>query len=124
MYERKIKEDLDCGITVTMKVIGAKWKPCIIDAINQGYHRPSEIHRALPGTSLRVIEMQLSELAGYGLVDKERTEGFPLCVKYNLTPLGKSLLPVIAALDTWGTAHKDEIKESHEKQLAAAGLAG
>ena len=45
MYERKIPEDLDCGIIVAMKVFGAKWKPCIIDAINRGYNRPRELHR-------------------------------------------------------------------------------
>lgn len=118
MYERKIKEDLDCGITVAMKVFGAKWKPCIIDAINQGYQRPSEIHRAL-GTSLRVIEMQLSELADFGVVEKEVFSGFPLCVKYSLTALGKSTLAIIGALDQWGTEHKDLIKEKHEKMLAS-----
>ncbi len=117
MYERKIKEDLDCGITVAMKVFGAKWKPCIIDAINRGYQRPSEIHRELR-TSARVIEMQLSELADFGVVEKEIFSGFPLCVKYRLTALGKSTLSVIGALDNWGTAHKTLIKEKHEQQLA------
>lgn len=117
MYERKIKEDLDCGITVAMKIFGAKWKPCIIDAINRGFQRPSEIHRAL-GTSARVIEMQLSELADFGVVEKEIFPGFPLCVKYSLTALGESTLSIIGALDNWGTIHKDLIKEMHEKQLA------
>ena len=41
MYEKKIPEDLDCGINITMKVLGGKWKACILDAINKGVKRPS-----------------------------------------------------------------------------------
>jgi DNA-binding HxlR family transcriptional regulator len=89
MYERKIKEDLDCGIIVAMKVFGAKWKPCIIDAISRGYKRPSELHREITSTSPRVIDMQLSELITYGVLSKKIQPGFPLFVEYSLTPDGR-----------------------------------
>lgn len=118
MYERKIKEDLDCGIVAAMRVFGAKWKPCIIDAIGRGIKRPSELHRYLDTTSPRVIDMQLSELVDFGVVVKEVSPGFPLNVAYSLTPLGESILPVISALDHWGTRHKDQVKVLHERQLS------
>jgi DNA-binding HxlR family transcriptional regulator len=116
MYQRKIKEDLDCGINVSMKVFGAKWKPCIIDAIAKGIRRPSEIQRTIAISSLRVIEMQLSELLGFGIVFKEVSSGFPLKVEYYLTDLGKSILPIISQLNKWGNQNKNLVKETVELQ--------
>lgn len=118
MYQRKIKEDLDCGITVTMKVFGAKWQPCIIDAINKGAKRPSELHRELTSTSPRVIDMQLSELLGYGVVTKTTSAGFPLYTEYSLTELGKSILPIIAIMNEWGVRNKSVVKEAGSKYVS------
>ncbi|MVT06724.1 winged helix-turn-helix transcriptional regulator [Chitinophaga tropicalis] len=116
MYERKIKEDLDCGITIAMKVFGAKWKPCIIDAIARGIRRPSELHREIATTSLRVIEMQLSELVTYGVVTKKIYTGFPLCVEYFLTPMGESILPILEQLNAWGLKNKDAVQQVNNYQ--------
>lgn len=117
MYKRKIREDLDCGIVVAMKVFGGKWKPCIIDAINRGSRRPSELHREIAFTSPRVIDMQLSELMEYGVVTKKAGTGFPLYVEYSLTPLGESILPILEQLGAWGMTHMDFVKEVAERQL-------
>ncbi|WP_315815425.1 helix-turn-helix domain-containing protein [Paraflavitalea speifideaquila] len=110
MYEKKIKEDLDCGIYLAMKVFGAKWKPCIIDAINRGAKRPSELQRAINTASPRVIEMQLSELIRFGVITKEVFGGFPLYVEYSLTGLGKSILPILVQMEAWGQTNKEFIK--------------
>lgn len=110
-YERKTPEDLDCGVTVFMKVLGAKWKPCIVDLISKGYKRPSEIHKQLITATPRVIDMQLSELESYGIVSKKVQKGFPLRVDYFLTEMGKSLLPVISSMDQWGSVYSGQIKK-------------
>ncbi|AXY74864.1 transcriptional regulator [Paraflavitalea soli] len=110
MYERKIPEDLDCGIILTMKVLGGKWQPCIIDAIDRGIRRPSEMHRYLTTASARVINMQLKELEQYGIIYKKIYNGIPLKVEYYLTALGESILPVITAIDKWGLANREQIK--------------
>ena len=111
MYKRKIEEDLDCGLYVTMKVFGAKWKPCIIDAIARGAKRPSEIHKQLTSTSPRVLDMQLRELLYFGVVKRKNQSGYPLYVEYSLTPLGESILPVLAQMSRWGEAHKEFVKQ-------------
>lgn len=112
MYARKIKEDLDCGINISMKVFGAKWKPCIIDAIGRGISRPSELHRSLNSAAPRVIDMQLSELERFGVVTKKASIGFPLKVDYSLTALGESILPIVKQLDVWGSQNKNFVKET------------
>jgi DNA-binding HxlR family transcriptional regulator len=109
MYERKIPEDLDCGINISMKVFGAKWKPCIIDAINRGFLRPSELHKEITSATPRVIDMQLRELEEYRVVYKKVYPGVPLKVEYRLTELGQSILPVIAQLEEWGNTNRSKV---------------
>lgn len=111
MYKRKIKEDLDCGLYVTMKIFGAKWKPCIIDAIARGAKRPSEIHKQITSTSARVLDMQLKELLDFGVVEKKNQSGYPLHVEYFLSPFGESMLPVLALMAAWGEANKQFVKQ-------------
>lgn len=120
MYARKIQEDLDCGIIVAMKVFGAKWKPCIIDAISRGAKRPSELHREITATSARVIDMQLSELVTYGVLAKKVSAGFPLYVEYSLTPMGKSILPILAQLNAWGLKNKEVVQQVARRQNGQA----
>lgn len=106
MYTKKIPEDFDCGIIITMKVLGGKWKACIIDCINKGIKRPSELHRSLNTASPRVINMQLHELEECGVISKKIYPGLPLKVEYSLTPVGLSMLPIVEAIDTWGTENR------------------
>jgi DNA-binding HxlR family transcriptional regulator len=119
-YERKTPEDLNCGITVFMKVLGGKWKPCIVDLIHKGYQRPSELHRQLTTATPRVVDMQLNELEVYGVVWKKVQEGFPLRVDYSLTEMGRSMLPIIASMNEWGEANAGQIKEvNYKRQMTA-----
>jgi DNA-binding HxlR family transcriptional regulator len=111
MRERKIAEDLDCGITVAMKVFGSKWKPCIIDAINRGYKRPSELHRYISEATPRVLDIQLSELYEFGVVVKDTAVGFPMKAEYSLTPLGASILPILLQMNEWGLKNADFVKQ-------------
>lgn len=111
MRERKIAEDLDCGITIATKVFGSKWKPCIIDAINRGYKRPSELHRYISDASPRVLDIQLSELFEYGVVEKNTALGFPLRAEYSLTSLGASILPILVMMNEWGLKNMDFVKQ-------------
>ena len=62
MYKKKIPFDIDCGIKITMEVIGGKWKSCIIQELCTGPKRPSELHRLFTEASPRVINQQLKEL--------------------------------------------------------------
>ena len=59
MYKKKIPFDIDCGIKITMEVIGGKWKSCIIQELCTGPKRPSELHRLFTEASPRVINQQL-----------------------------------------------------------------
>ena len=112
MYTRKIEEDLDCGIRVALKVFGGKWKLCIIEAIHKGIVRPTEIHKSITNSTLRVIEIQLAELLFFGVITKCAEEDvYPKKSEYSLTALGKSLLPIVNQIDQWGIDNSGLVKE-------------
>ncbi len=110
-YVKKIPDDLNCGLTIFTKLLGGKWKLCILDAINMGYQRPVEIHKQIPSATPRVLDMQLRELELHGMVTKQVTTGYPLRVDYSLTDAGRSVLPILTVIDKWGTANSQRIKE-------------
>lgn len=66
MYERKIPIDLDCPLRLTMSLIDSKWKSCILDELRYRSMRPSELHKALPEATPRVLDIQLKELVWSG----------------------------------------------------------
>nr|WP_294941895.1 helix-turn-helix domain-containing protein [uncultured Mucilaginibacter sp.] len=111
MYTNKITEDLDCGIRVAFKVFGGKWKLCILDAISKGIVRPTAIQKEIREASRRVIEMQLAELAAYGVVEKVAEDAYPKKSEYALTPLGKTILPLLMQIDAWGTTNAAFVKK-------------
>ncbi|MEL7588153.1 MAG: helix-turn-helix domain-containing protein [Prolixibacteraceae bacterium] len=112
MYQRKIKEDTECGITLAMKTFGGKWKPCIIDAISRGITRPADMQRMISEATPRVIQIQLSELMTAGIVTREIYDGFPLHTEYSLTETGKSILPVLAMMNSWGLNNRDQVLQA------------
>ncbi len=124
MYKRKTEEDLDCGLYVTMKILGGKWKACIIDAIANGAHRPSEIHRLITATTPRVLDMQLRELLDYGVVTRRHRGTYPLYAEYHLTAFGKSLLPLLKQMAAWGDGNKNFIKNRTLELHASQGNEG
>ncbi len=110
MYINKIEEDLDCGIRVAFKIFGGKWKLCILDAINRGITRPTDIQKDIRISSRLVLEMQLAELLSYGVVEKCAEEVYPKKSEYEVTPFGKTIIPLLAQIDAWGTANAAYVK--------------
>lgn len=111
MYERKMPLDLSCGIRLTMGLISAKWKPCLIDMLREGAMRPNEIHKKLSEAAPRVLNLQLKELEQHGIVRKVIYPELPPRSEYSLTEVGEELLPLLDAIDDWGEAHREKFED-------------
>jgi DNA-binding HxlR family transcriptional regulator len=111
MYQKKIPIELNCGLDLAKEVLSGKWKFHLLYFISEGIKRPSELQRKIPGATRRVLNVQLNELEGYGLVTKKVHAELPLKVEYSLTAFGNSIIPVITALGKWGDDHKDELRQ-------------
>ena len=116
MYERKTVPNLNCGLGVIGEVLYGKWKVRLLWFINEGFQRPSELQRKIPGASRRVLNVQLRELESHDLVGKIIYPVVPPKVEYFLTDFGKSLIPVIGAIGQWGDAHKESLRTLIKKK--------
>jgi len=96
-----------CPVTHTLTVIGGKWKPVILFLVSKGASRFGILHRGIVGISRQMLTQQLRELESAGVLSRTVFAEVPPRVEYGLTSHGRSLLPVIRAMKTWGEAHLD-----------------
>jgi DNA-binding HxlR family transcriptional regulator len=61
-----------------------------------------------------MLTVTLRSLEADGLISREIFPEIPPRVEYELTSLGKSLVPHIASLTSWGMEHLDTILENRK----------
>ena len=98
-------EGKDCAVHVTVSVIGGRWKVLILQELFRGTKRNSELRRELGKVTAKVLTQQLRELERDGIVTRQVHPEVPPRVEYSLTPLGKSLWPVLQSMHSWGAKH-------------------
>jgi DNA-binding HxlR family transcriptional regulator len=96
-------------------MIGGRWKIPLIFHLLNGAKRFSELLRALGGVTQKMLTQQLREMERHGLVERQVYAQVPPKVVYSLTPLGRSLKPVVDAMCRWGELH-DSHAMSREAQ--------
>lgn len=96
----------DWPIDATLDVIGGKWKPLIIYALNDETLRFSQLlDRLQPRVTQRMLTKQLRQLEADGLITRKVYTQVPPKVEYSLTELGKSLMPILDKLCEWGSEY-------------------
>jgi DNA-binding HxlR family transcriptional regulator len=103
MYENKIPKDLSCGMAMTMEIMGSKWKPCLLYNIHKGINRPGQLQQHNPKASRQVLNQQLKELEDHDIISRVVYPQLPPKVEYFLTDTGKSLIPILDAMEAWGS---------------------
>jgi DNA-binding HxlR family transcriptional regulator len=94
-----------CPAEFTLSMIGGRWKIPLIFHLLNGAKRFSELSRALAGVTQKMLTQQLREMERQGLVERKIYAQVPPKVEYSLTPLGRSLKPVVDAMCRWGEVH-------------------
>jgi DNA-binding HxlR family transcriptional regulator len=89
------------SLTSVFDLLGKRWTALIIDLLLAGPARFSELARAIPGVSNRVLSARLVELTEAGLVERTVDPGPPTATAYSLTPLGEHLGPALEELRAW-----------------------
>lgn len=111
MYKKKLPVSLDCGLNLFLKIVNGKWKINLIWCIYSGIKRPGELQRKIPKASRRVLDTQLKQLTDHGIINKITYDEVLLKVEYELTPLGKTLIPAISVTARWGEEHREELEK-------------
>src|SRR5262245_39978210 len=96
------KRETRCPAEITLNVIGGRWKIPILWHLAQETKRFSELQRSVAGITQKMLTQQLRELERDGVVNRRVYPEVPPKVEYSLTPLGRSLEPVVGAMCRWG----------------------
>ena len=90
-------------IEATLQLLDGKWKGVILHHLLRAeILRFNEICKRLPAITHRMLSKQLRDMELAGLVARTVYPVVPPRVDYSLTPLGRSLEPVIQAIGRWG----------------------
>ncbi|CAH1657791.1 winged helix-turn-helix transcriptional regulator [Chelatococcus asaccharovorans] len=94
-----------CSVEAAIGLIDGKWKSVVLYHLLSGTLRFNEIRRHLTNVTPRMLTNQLRELEGDGLVERKVYAQVPPKVEYSLSPLGRSMEPILLALKAWGDSN-------------------
>ena len=94
-----------CAVEAAISLIDGKWKCVVLFHLLRGTARFNELRRLVPGVTQRMLTNQLRELEADGLIVRKIYAQVPPKVEYSLSPLGRSMEPVLLALKAWGSAN-------------------
>jgi len=95
-----------------IRVLEGRWKLVILfQLFGANIRRFSELERAIPGISQKMLIQQLRQLEGDGVVTRIVHAEVPPRVEYHLTEWGQTLCPVLDKLLTWAESAPDEVRE-------------
>ena len=99
--------DSPCSIERTLGVVGERWTFLILREAFLGATRFVEFRDRL-GVAPDVLTDRLATLVDYGVLEREpyREPGARSRFAYRLTPSGRELQVVLAALQQWGDEHQ------------------
>jgi len=100
-----MKETMRCPLESVLQMIAGKWKTIIIWHLGSGKKRYGELKKLIPNVSEKMLISSLRELENDGLIVRKAYLEIPPKVEYSLSRHGKSLAPLICALNTWGKKH-------------------
>ena len=108
-----------CPINLALEAVGDRWSLLIVrDLMFAGARHYRELLQAEEGISSNILAERLGRLVEAGILSKADDPTHKQKAIYSLTPSGIDLLPVIAALGSWGRRHGPATKESAAVALA------
>lgn len=107
MSEQKTARELPaCPVETTLTLIGDKWKVLILRDLMSETKRFGELKKSVGNVSQKVLTAQLRAMEESGLLTRTVYAEVPPRVEYSLTDLGRSLQPILNAMQSWGEGYK------------------
>ena len=95
------------GVEQAFKMLEGRWKLVILFHLFSGkLLRFSDLERAIPAISQKMLIQQLRDLEGSGVVVRKVYPDVPPKVEYALTAEGLALRPALVALKLWAGSRK------------------
>jgi DNA-binding HxlR family transcriptional regulator len=103
-----------CPTRQVLATVGNKWAALAVIALADGPRRHGELMRQIAGASQKMLTQTLRTLERDGLISRTVTPTIPVRADYELTDLGRDVLPILVALKRWSEANIMAILESRD----------
>lgn len=120
------QQAFNCPVEATLSLIGGKYKPLILWHLREGPLHYMELQRRIPRATAKMLSQQLRDLEGCGMLHRQVIPEKPPRTLYSLTEFGRSVIPVIDAMCSWGRAYMagENLPDVPCRPCAAAPAAG
>ena len=106
-----------CPIRDVLNRLGDKWSMLVLITIHaNGTMRFNEVHKSIKDISQRMLTVTLRTLEEDGLISRKVYAEVPPKTEYNLTKIGKSLIPHIESLIDWASANMENIMTNRQAE--------
>lgn len=110
----------NCPVRDVLDQISGKWTTLLLMVLADAPHRFSDLQRAVPDISKRMLTQTLRDLERDGLITRHVFPTKPPSVEYRLAPLGQSILAPLAGLVEWAEASHASIQAARARFDIAA----
>lgn len=111
------KQASACQVNEALEIIMGKWKPIILLLLFENkVMRFSELKRAIPGITQKMLTTQMRELEEEDILHREVYAQVPPKVEYSITEYGKSIEPFLEAMHEWSTLHLEHKKKKTQNK--------
>jgi DNA-binding HxlR family transcriptional regulator len=96
-----------------IQLLASKWRVAVLHLLTPRPMRANELQRALEEVSPKMLTQTLRGLEEDGLVHREILTIIPAHVEYELTEMGKSVIPLLHQLCEWASAavkHREDAR--------------
>lgn len=92
----------NCPVDATIDLIGGKYKAVILWHLIEDKKRFGELKRLIPKATEKMLTQQLRDLERDGLINRTVYPVVPPKVEYSLSDFGRTIIPVLSAMCSWG----------------------
>lgn len=104
------KELPACPVETTLMLIGNKWKVLILRDLMEGTRRFGQLKKSVGNVSQKVLTAQLRSMEQDELLTRKVYAEVPPRVEYTLTERGRSLKPILDAMQHWGEEYQSNVR--------------
>ncbi|RFS24749.1 transcriptional regulator [Chitinophaga silvatica] len=109
-FENKSNLATGCPEAYAVNLIKGQWILSICYCLKNARLRFSEIRNQIPNITERMLTLQLKQMEENKLILKYVYAEVPLRVEYELSEIGKGLLPILERLGDWGQHHREYLE--------------
>ena|SRR6218665_238041 len=121
-FDKDFRPTPNCPVRSVLDRFGDKWSILVIVILGvKKKMRFNELNKQIPDVSQKMLTVTLRTLEADGLVKRTIYPEVPPRVEYEITELGKTLVPHIYSLSNWAVSNMPAIRKSRKKyQLSKA----